>query len=60
MEISQEAKSGDGTVTNVGIKLEGKVKCPNCRQQFLDDKALQLHLKFQCSTAVGKAGAVEE
>ena len=60
MEISAEAKSGDGSLTNVGIKLDGKVKCPNCRQMFLNEKALELHLKFQCSTAVGKAGAVEE
>jgi len=60
MEISSEAKSGDGSITNVGIKLDGTFKCPNCRQTFLTEKARQLHLKFQCSTAVGKAGAVEE
>ena len=28
--------------------------CPHCRQKFDNDKALQLHLKFQCSTAISK------
>ena len=54
MEISAAAKSGDGSLQNVGIKLDGKVKCPHCRQQFETDKSLQLHLKFQCSTAIAK------
>ena len=52
MEISGAAKSGDGSLENVGIKLDGKLKCPHCRQIFENDKALQLHLKFQCSTAI--------
>jgi nitrate reductase (NAD(P)H) len=50
--ISPEAVSGDGTLHNVGIKTDGKMKCPNCRQMFMDDTALQLHLKFQCATAI--------
>ncbi|CAK0823594.1 unnamed protein product [Prorocentrum cordatum] len=54
LEISKEAVSGNGTLENVGIKLDGKFKCPHCRQTFSDDKALQLHLKFQCSTAIAK------
>ena len=54
MEISKEAVSGNGTLEQVGIKLDGKMKCPHCRQMFSDDKALQLHLKFQCSTAIAK------
>jgi len=41
MEVSAAAKSGDGSLTNVGVKLE-------------TDKALQLHIKFQCSTAIAK------
>jgi len=43
MEVSEGAKSGDGTVVNVGIKMDGAFKCPHCRQTFSDDKALQLH-----------------
>merc|ERR1712113_823442 len=54
MEISEAAKSGDGTVTNVGIKMTGTFKCPECRQKFDSQKALDLHLKFQCSTAISK------
>ena len=54
LEISKEAESGNGTLENVGIKLDGKFKCPHCRQTFTEDKALQLHLKFQCPTAIAK------
>ncbi|CAK0897163.1 unnamed protein product [Prorocentrum cordatum] len=54
LEISKEAKSGNGTLENVGIKLDGQFKCPHCRQAFSDDKARQLHLKFQCPTAIAK------
>jgi len=54
MEVSKEAVSGDGTVENVGIKVDAKFKCPHCRQAFSEDKALQLHLKFQCPTAIAK------
>eukprot|EP00419_Tripos_fusus_P008389 CAMPEP_0172677042 /NCGR_PEP_ID=MMETSP1074-20121228/14406_1 /TAXON_ID=2916 /ORGANISM="Ceratium fusus, Strain PA161109" /LENGTH=61 /DNA_ID=CAMNT_0013494819 /DNA_START=119 /DNA_END=304 /DNA_ORIENTATION=+ len=54
MEISAGAKSGDGTLTNVGIKLDGQFQCPHCRQAFADDRSLQLHLQFQCSSAVAK------
>merc|ERR1712151_1061899 len=54
MEISEAAKSGDGTVDNVGIKMTGTFQCPECRQKFDSQKALDLHLKFQCSTAIAK------
>ena len=54
LKISEGAKSGDGTVVNVGVKMDGAFKCPHCRQTFSDDKALQLHLKYQCSTAIAK------
>merc|ERR1711971_95557 len=30
MEISKEAVSGNGTLEQVGIKLDGKMKCPHC------------------------------
>eukprot|EP00428_Durinskia_dybowskii_P068680 CAMPEP_0170407802 /NCGR_PEP_ID=MMETSP0117_2-20130122/28443_1 /TAXON_ID=400756 /ORGANISM="Durinskia baltica, Strain CSIRO CS-38" /LENGTH=40 /DNA_ID= /DNA_START= /DNA_END= /DNA_ORIENTATION= len=34
LEISAAAKSGDGTVANVGIKMSGSFQCPDCRQKF--------------------------
>eukprot|EP00420_Gonyaulax_spinifera_P034232 CAMPEP_0197885942 /NCGR_PEP_ID=MMETSP1439-20131203/15593_1 /TAXON_ID=66791 /ORGANISM="Gonyaulax spinifera, Strain CCMP409" /LENGTH=41 /DNA_ID= /DNA_START= /DNA_END= /DNA_ORIENTATION= len=34
LEISAEAKSGDGTVMNVGIRTTGSFQCPDCRQKF--------------------------
>jgi len=46
MEISEEAKSGDGTIKNVGIKVGAQFQCPECRQQFASDRANQLHWKF--------------
>ena len=39
MGISAEAKSGDGTVQNVGIKMSGSFQCPECRQKFESEKA---------------------
>eukprot|EP00439_Symbiodinium_sp_Y106_P029780 s3931_g3.t1 len=46
MEISDAAKSGDGTTTNVGIKMTGTFQCPECRQKFDSEKAKQLRWKF--------------
>merc|ERR1712107_545040 len=46
LEISAEARSGDGTIENVGVKLGGGFQCPECRQQFETEKAKQLHWKF--------------
>lgn len=46
MEISDAAKSGDGTTENVGIKINGVFACTECRQRFDDKRALQLHWKF--------------
>nr|ABV72539.1 unknown [Heterocapsa triquetra] len=46
MEISDAAKSGDGSVNNVGIKMTGKFKCPDCSQKFDSVKAKELHWKF--------------
>eukprot|EP00441_Pelagodinium_beii_P034939 CAMPEP_0197651220 /NCGR_PEP_ID=MMETSP1338-20131121/31530_1 /TAXON_ID=43686 ORGANISM="Pelagodinium beii, Strain RCC1491" /NCGR_SAMPLE_ID=MMETSP1338 /ASSEMBLY_ACC=CAM_ASM_000754 /LENGTH=46 /DNA_ID= /DNA_START= /DNA_END= /DNA_ORIENTATION= len=42
MEISAAAKSGDGSTQNVGIKVDGKFQCPECRQKFDSEKAKQL------------------
>jgi ankyrin repeat protein len=40
------AKSGDGTIDNVGIKLHGKVQCGECNQKFDNEKALKIHWRF--------------
>ncbi|CAE7888713.1 unnamed protein product, partial [Symbiodinium microadriaticum] len=45
MEISEAAKSGDGTLANVGIKVNGKFKSPVNNQLFDTKEALDLHLK---------------
>jgi len=46
MEISAAAKSGDGTIKNVGIKVDGKFKSPVNNQRFDTQEALDLHLKY--------------
>ncbi len=46
MGVTQAAKSGDGTVTNVGIKMSGSFQCPECRQKFETEKTMKLHWKF--------------
>ena len=40
------AMSGDGTIANVGIKLDEQFQCPQCRQAFDSAKANQLHWNF--------------
>ena len=45
-QISAAAKSGDGTVQNVGIKLDGEFVSPVNNQRFSSQKALDLHLKY--------------
>lgn len=46
LEISEAAKSGDGTVSNVGVKMNGTFECNECRQKFESAKAQELHWKF--------------
>uniref|UniRef100_A0A7S4T3X5 C2H2-type domain-containing protein n=1 Tax=Alexandrium monilatum TaxID=311494 RepID=A0A7S4T3X5_9DINO len=46
IEISREAMSGDGSMGNVGLKVDGGVQCPHCRQRFGSERALQQHFKF--------------
>ena len=58
MEISDAAKSGDGTIANVGIKVTGKFKSPVNNQLFDTQAALDLHLKYLHDPR--KASAVEE
>lgn len=40
------ALSGDGTVDNVGIRLDGRVQCPDCNQKFDTQRATEIHWKF--------------
>jgi len=58
MEVSAAAKSGDGTLQNVGIKLDGKFKSPVTNQCFDTQEALDLHLKYLHDPK--KSSAVEE
>ena len=44
--ITDAAKSGDGSVDNVGIKMSGNFQCPECRQKFDTEKVKQLHWEF--------------
>ena len=46
MEISEAAKSGDGTLENVGRRVGGKFKSPVNNQLFDTQEALDLHLKY--------------
>jgi len=45
-QFSGAALSGDGTLKNVGIKLDGQVNCSGCKQKFETQKVLELHWKF--------------
>jgi len=45
-KIVDGAKSGDGTVINVGIRMSAKIQCPDCRQRFDTQKAKDTHWKF--------------
>jgi hypothetical protein len=40
------ASSGDGSIDNVGIKVNGTYQCPDCRQKFDSEDAVSLHWKF--------------
>jgi len=46
LEVSPEAQSGDGAIQNVGLKVDGKVQCPNCSQRFDTERALKIHYHF--------------
>jgi len=58
LEIGDEARSGDGSVVNVGIKMNGKFKSPVTNQTFDSQHALDLHLKYPHDPK--KASNVEE
>lgn len=45
-DVSKLALSGDGSVENVGIKLDAPFQCPDCRQRFVTKPALDIHWRF--------------
>lgn len=45
-ELHPGAFSGDGSIKNVGLKLDGKFQCLYCKQMFDDEKARALHTNF--------------
>lgn len=42
MEIAAGAKAGECTMMNMGKKMEGGHRCPDCRQTSQSDEAKQL------------------
>jgi len=46
LEVSEAARSGDGSVTNVGIKMSGEFQCAECRQKFDSEQAKKMHWRF--------------
>mmetsp|Transcript_66988 Transcript_66988/g.119138 ORF Transcript_66988/g.119138 Transcript_66988/m.119138 type:complete len:148 (-) Transcript_66988:46-489(-) len=44
--ISEAAMSGDGSLDNVGIRIQGCLNCPECNQRYDTERALSLHIKF--------------
>lgn len=45
-QMSRVSESGDGTLDNVGIKVEGSYQCCHCRQRFEAAMQLQIHDRF--------------
>jgi hypothetical protein len=45
-ERTASARSGDGTLANVGLKIGGACQCQDCNQRFDTENALQLHVKY--------------
>lgn len=46
LAICDAAKSGDGSLENVGIRMKGTFQCAECRQLFDTEAAKDLHTKF--------------
>merc|ERR1719291_1117167 len=44
--VREEARSGDGSLAQVGIRTYAKHECMECRQKFDTEKALDLHWRF--------------
>jgi len=46
IDMSKLAFSGDGSVENVGVKLDAPLQCNECRQRFVTKQALDIHWRF--------------
>ena len=62
MEVSDAAKSGDGTIAGVGVKAIGDYQCPDCRQKFDTEAAKNLHClgKLEIGTSFTASLHVDE
>jgi len=45
-QIEKMTVSGDGTLENVGIKVDGKFQCQHCSQKFDSKQQRQIHQRF--------------
>lgn len=45
------ARSGDGTLHNVGLRVEAMVHCSQCNQRFDSEEIRQVHWRFQHDTS---------
>lgn len=45
-QLRNVAVSGDGSFANVGVKVDGEFRCPECRQQFVSEHQLVVHDRF--------------
>jgi len=43
---AEAARSGDGTIVNVGIKVAAVIPCQHCNQRFDSDSARDVHWRF--------------
>mmetsp|Transcript_89531 Transcript_89531/g.252269 ORF Transcript_89531/g.252269 Transcript_89531/m.252269 type:complete len:360 (-) Transcript_89531:223-1302(-) len=46
LQVDQAVTSGDGTLQNVGIRVNGAFQCPYCSQRFDSDKQRAMHDRF--------------
>jgi CDGSH-type Zn-finger protein len=44
--LPAECKSGDGSLENVGIKVNATFQCVGCKQKFDSDKVKEIHWRF--------------
>merc|ERR1712084_51035 len=44
--IIEAAKSGNGTLEKVGIRVNDSIQCPGCNQRFASQEIQGLHWKF--------------
>lgn len=52
-DVIDAARSGNGTISSVGMKLDGKIQCSECKQKFDTEQALRTHCRFIHDRCVG-------